>query len=271
MKLLRRRVLRGVLKRAADSSEGAIGGEFPALFHHLVELRRRLLISLATVAGIFVALVPFDDRLFKVLASPLLARLPPHSHMIAIHIASPFLTPLKFALIVAFFVSVPMLLYQLWAFVAPGLYRHERRIVLLLLVGSTALFYLGVTFAYFAVFPVMFAFFVRTTPSGITIMADISSYLGFVTKVLTAFGIAFEIPIAVSLLAWTGVVTVARLKRMRPYALIGCFAVGAFFAPPGIFPQFLLAVPMYLLYELGIFLSGYLRRSSAIREVPEGS
>lgn len=269
MKLLRRRVLRSILGTAERNGKAAAGGEFPALVAHLIELRRRLLICLATVAGVFLVLLPFAKRLFVALASPLLARLPADSHMVAIHVASPFLTPLKLALILAFFISVPMLLYQLWSFIAPALYRHERRIILLLLVGSTALFYLGMTFAYFAVFPVMFGFFVRSTPPDVTIMADISSYLGFVTKVLTAFGMAFEIPIAVSLLTWTGVVTPARLKRQRPYVLIGCFAVGAFFAPPDVFSQFLLAVPMYLLFELGIVLSGYLARTARMREVPE--
>lgn len=249
----------------------AVSSEYAGLLKHLVELRRRLLISVATVTGVFLVLVPFDGRLFAALSAPLLARLPPGSQMVAIHVASPFLTPLKFALVVAFFVSVPMLLYQTWGFVAPALYRRERKATLLLLVASTGLFYLGMFFAYFAVFPLMFRFFVHAVPANVKIMADISSYLGFVTRVLTAFGIAFEIPVAVALLTWTGVANARWFKRQRPYVLIGCFAVGAFFAPPDVFSQFLLAVPMYVLYELGIVLSAYLSRSSRLSEAPSES
>lgn len=235
------------------------------LLKHIVELRRRLIISVATVLVFFLALLPFADRLFEWLARPLLMRLPPASHLVAIHVASPFLTPLKFAFIVAFFISVPILLYELWSFVAPALYRHERRLLVPLMVTSVALFYAGMAFAYFAVFPVMFRFFVRVVPQHVVIMADISSYLGFVSKVFLAFGMAFEIPIAVLLLTWTGVVSIDWLKRQRGYVLIGCFAIGAFFAPPDVFSQFLLAVPMYLLYEGGLLLGRYVGQSGRLR------
>lgn len=257
------------IKSKSDPEPGRERAAHP-LLGHLIELRRRLLIAAAVLIGVFLLLLPFADRLFEWLAAPLLARLPHGSHMIAIHVASPFLTPMKFAFIVAFFVSVPVLLYQLWGFVAPALYRHERKMTLPLLATSVALFYLGAAFAYFAVFPVMFRFFVHVTPPGVTIMADISSYLGFVTKVLLAFGSAFEIPVAVVLLTWTGAVSIRSLKRKRPYVLIGCFAVGAFFAPPDVFSQFLLAVPMYVLYEFGIFMSRYVARGGRLREAQEG-
>lgn len=258
-----------IRRNRSDPVAEPASGEYSALLQHLIELRRRLLISFATVGCAFLVLIPFDDRLFAALSAPLLARLPPGAHMIAIHVASPFLTPLKLALIVAFFASVPMLLHQLWGFIAPALYERERKPTLLLLVASTALFYLGMFFAYVAVFPVMFRFFVHAVPNGVTLMADISSYLGFVTKVLIAFGVAFEIPIVVALLTWTGVATPRWFKRQRPYVLIGCFAVGALFAPPDAFSQILLAVPMYLLYEIGILLSGYLIRSGRFREASE--
>lgn len=248
----------------------ASAGAGHALLKHIVELRRRLLIAVGTVLVLFLALLPFADRLFEWLAKPLLERLPPASHLVAIHVAAPFLTPLKFAFIVAFFAGVPVLLYQLWAFVAPALYRHERRMIVPLLATSVALFYCGMAFAYFAVFPVMFRFFVHVVPRNVTIMADISSYLGFVTKVFFAFGVAFEIPVAVVLLSWTGAVSTEWLRRQRGYVLIGCFAVGAFFAPPDVFSQFLLAVPMYLLYECGLLLARYLKQPARLREASDG-
>lgn len=255
--------------RTPEAQAGADAAALAPLLRHLIEFRRRLLVAAGTVIGAFLVLLPFADRLFSWLAAPLLARLPAGGRMVAIHIASPFLTPLKFAFIVAFFISVPMLLYQLWGFVAPALYRNERRATLPLLGLSVLLFYAGAAFAYFAVFPVMFRFFVRVVPANVQIMADISSYLGFVTKVLLAFGFAFEIPVAVALLVRTGAVSPRWFKRQRPYVLIGCFAVGAFFAPPDVFSQFLLAVPMYLLYEFGILLSTRLLPRRRLREASE--
>lgn len=231
-----------------------------------MELRRRLLIGVGTVLALFLALLPFSDKLFEWLAEPLIKRLPPASHLVAIHVASPFLTPLKFTFIVAFFAGVPVLLYQLWGFVAPALYRRERRMMVPLMAASVTLFYCGMAFAYFAVFPVMFRFFVHVVPRNVTIMADISSYLGFVTKVFLAFGMAFEIPVAVVVLSWSGVVSLDSLKRQRGYVLIGCFAIGAFFAPPDVFSQFLLAVPMYLLYECGLLLGRYFGQPARLRE-----
>ena len=231
-----------------------LGGEM-TIVEHLMELRSRLLRVLATVLVFVLALAPFADRLYTLLATPLIERLPKGAMMIATQVASPFFTPFKLVLVVAIFLAMPVALHQLWAFIAPGLYRHERRLALPLLVSSTLLFYAGVAFAYFVVFPLMFAFFTRIAPEGVTIMTDISHFLDFVLTVFFAFGLAFEVPVAIILLVWAGLVTPNQLTGKRPYVIVGAFAVGAVLTPPDVFSQTLLAVPMWLLFELGVVLA----------------
>jgi len=221
---------------------------------HLVELRDRLLRVVLAVIVIFLGLVPFANWLFTQLAGPLMAHLPEGSSMVAIDVASPFFTPFKLALVLSIFIAMPVILYQLWAFIAPGLYLHERRRTLPLLVSSTALFYIGAAFAYFAVFPLVFGFLTSTAPQGVEVMTDISRYLDFVLTLFFAFGVAFEIPVAVVLLVWTGAVKPAMLREKRPYVIVGVFVIGMLLTPPDIISQTLLAVPMWLLFEVGIFM-----------------
>ncbi|MCK7575917.1 MAG: twin-arginine translocase subunit TatC [Chromatiales bacterium] len=230
------------------------GAEQPFI-SHLVELRDRLIRMLIAIGIIALALFPFANDLYAYVAAPLLAQLPEGNTMIATQVASPFLTPFKLALIAAVFLSMPYLLYQLWAFVAPGLYQHEKRLAIPLLISSILLFYLGMLFAYYVVFPLVFAFLAGTTPEGVAMMTDISAYLDFVLTLFFAFGIAFEIPIATILLVAIGAVTPAGLAHKRPYVIVGVFVVGMFLTPPDMISQTLLAVPMWLLFELGILLS----------------
>ncbi|MGF1614449.1 MAG: twin-arginine translocase subunit TatC [Gammaproteobacteria bacterium] len=222
---------------------------------HLIELRNRLLRVTAAVGVILLALLPFANQLYSSVAAPLLAHLPEGTSMIATEVASPFLTPFKLALIAAIFLAMPVVLYQLWAFVAPGLYQHERRLVFPLLLTSTILFYLGAAFAYYVVFPLVFSFFITAAPEGVAVMTDISKYLDFVLKLFFAFGLAFEVPIATILLVWAGVTTPDKLVAKRPYIIVGAFVVGMLLTPPDIISQSLLAVPMWLLFELGVFIS----------------
>jgi len=231
-------------------------GEQPFIFH-LIELRDRLLRIVLVVALVFLALAPFANTLFSVLSGPLTAHLPEGGSMVAIEVASPFLTPFKLSLVLAVFIAMPFLLYQIWAFVAPGLYRNERRLVLPLMVSSTALFYAGAAFAYFVVFPLVFKFLTATVPEGVAVMTDISRYLDFVLTLFFAFGIAFEVPVVTVLLVWTGMVTQDGLRQKRPYIIVGAFVVGMLLTPPDIISQTLLAVPVLLLFELGIFFSGW--------------
>jgi sec-independent protein translocase protein TatC len=204
---------------------------------------------------IFVCLVPFADHIFSAAAGPLMAQLPPGTSMIATQVASPYLTPFKLALAVAVFLAMPVILYQAWAFVAPGLYKQERRLVLPLLVSSILLFYAGVAFAYFVVFPLMFGFFTAMAPTGVQVMTDIASYLDFVLALFFAFGFAFEVPVATVLAVWAGFTTPASLSKKRSYVLLGAFVIGMFLTPPDVISQTLLAVPMYLLFEAGIVMS----------------
>ncbi len=233
---------------------GPEGQEQP-LIAHLIELRSRLLKIVAVVLVAFLGLAPFADRLYTYLAGPLLEYLPKESSMIAIDVASPFLTPFKLALVIAIFATMPLSLYQVWAFVAPGLYRHERRLLLPLLVASTALFYLGAAFAYFVVLPLVFQFMTATAPQGVAVMTDISRYLDFILTLFFAFGVAFEVPIATILLIWSGITTRAALANKRPYVIVGAFVIGMLLTPPDVISQTLLAVPMWLLYELGLLFS----------------
>ncbi len=222
------------------------------LFSHLLELRSRLVKAIACVLVVLVCLVPFANRLYTWLAEPLVKRLPHGAHLIATQVASPFLTPLKLAFYVALFVSMPVIVYQLWAFVSPGLYRHEKRLARPLLVASVFLFYCGCAFAYFLVLPAAFRFLTAVTPAGVEMMTDITHYLDFVMLVFFAFGLCFEIPVIQVILAAVGVVTVAKLKSWRRYAIVAAAAVAAVITPPDITSMLLLLIPMTLLYELGI-------------------
>ena len=223
---------------------------------HLIELRSRLLKILAATGIVFIALLPFANALFDYVSAPLRAMLPIESAgMIAIDVASPFLTPLKLSFLAAVLIALPYLFYQVWAFVAPGLYRRERRLVFPLVVSSTLLFYTGMIFAYFVVFPLMFKFFVAVAPEGVAVMTDIHRYLNFIIKIFIAFGIAFEMPIATLLLVRTGTVTPQDLSRNRPYIIIGSFVLGMLLTPPDVFSQVLLALPLWGLFELGLWLS----------------
>lgn len=222
---------------------------------HLIELRGRLLRVVGAVLLIFLILAPFSGELYTGLARPLLSRLPAGATMIATEVSSPFLTPFKFTFVLAIFIAIPYIFYQIWAFVAPGLYRRERTLALPLLVSSVGLFYLGMLFAYFVVFPMVFGFFVKTAPQGVSVMTDISKYLDFVLKMFFAFGVAFEVPIATIILVKAGVTTPESLVAKRPYIIIGAFVVGMLLTPPDVFSQTMLALPMWLLFELGVWLS----------------
>jgi len=239
----------------ADNSVPPEGGEEQPFISHLIELRDRLLRVVLVVVVIFLGLPPFANWLFSRLAGPLTRHLPEGSSMIAIEVASPFFTPFKLAMVVAIFAAMPYILYQAWAFIAPGLYRHERKRVFPLLVSSTLLFYLGAAFAYFVVFPLVFGFLTRTAPEGVAVMTDISRYLDFVLTLFFAFGIAFEVPVATVLLVWTGVVSPESLRAKRAYIIVGAFVIGMLLTPPDVISQTLLAVPMWLLFEIGVFMS----------------
>jgi sec-independent protein translocase protein TatC len=236
------------------------------LVSHLIELRSRLLKATLAIGLMFVCLLPFSQRVFTVVATPLMERLPEGATMIATQVASPFLTPFKMTLFVALFLAMPAVLYQIWQFVAPGLYRREKRLAIPLLVSSVVLFYAGAAFAYYIVFPVMFGFFAAVAPAGVTMMTDINSYLDFVLTIFFAFGVAFEVPIATVMLVWTGMVSLAALRKARAYVFLGAFVIGMFLTPPDVFSQTLLAVPMYLLYESGIILARVLLPDKAAAE-----
>ncbi|MCU0975936.1 MAG: twin-arginine translocase subunit TatC [Steroidobacteraceae bacterium] len=227
---------------------------------HLVELRDRLLRAMIVTGVVAIPCLFFANELFTWVIEPLRASLPAGSAVIATSVVAPFMTPFKLALLAAVFFSMPYLLYQLWAFVAPGLYRHERRFAMPLLVSSILLFYTGASFAYFAVFPVMFQFFVATTPEHVQMMTDMTQYLDFVVLLFFAFGLAFEIPVATVLLVRTGMVKIEAMRRNRGYVLLGIFIVAAFITPPDAVSQSMMAVPMYFLYEAGIILARILVR-----------
>ncbi|WP_313740742.1 twin-arginine translocase subunit TatC [Pseudomonas sp.] len=237
------------------------------LVSHLTELRTRLLRCVGVIFAIFIGLFSFAQQIYTLVSAPLRDHLPANATMIATDVASPFLTPFKLTMIVSLFVAMPFILQQVWGFIAPGLYRHERRIAIPLLVSSIFLFYAGMAFAYFLVFPLIFGFFAAATPEGVSMMTDIANYLDFVMTLFFAFGVAFEIPVAVVLLVWIGVVDVKYLKKIRPYVIIGCFVVGMVLTPPDIFSQTLLAVPMWLLFEVGVLFATLVRKR---RDAAEG-
>ncbi|WP_273149530.1 twin-arginine translocase subunit TatC [Methylophaga thiooxydans] len=232
------------------------------LISHLVELRDRLLRSVLVVLLVAVCLFPFANDLYIYLSEPLLRHLPETSSMIATEVASPFLTPFKLTLSTAIMLAVPFLLYQLWAFIAPGLYEHERKLVYPLLFASTLLFFLGIMFAFYVVFPIVLGFLTQAAPEGVAVMTDISSYLDFVLKLFFAFGLAFEVPIATVLLIWTGASSIESLKQKRPYIIVGAFVIGMLLTPPDIISQTLLAVPVWLLFELGLLSARWLPKKS---------
>ena len=228
-----------------------------SLFDHLLELRNRLLRSILGVLIIFCCLVYFAQDIYQYVAQPLLATMPEGSQMIATDVASPFFAPFKLTLVLSLFIAMPFVLYQIWSFVAPGLYSNEKRLIVPLMIGSTLLFYSGIAFAYFIVFPVVFAFFTSVAPEGVVIATDISSYLDFILKLFFAFGAAFEIPIAIILLCWTGVTTPDSLREKRAYVVVGAFVIGMLLTPPDIISQTMLAIPMLLLFEVGIIIASF--------------
>lgn len=230
------------------------------LISHLLELRDRLMRAFLGVIVVFIPCAIYSNPLFDIISKPLRAKLPTNGMLVATDITAPFTTPLKLSFVVALLGAMPYVIYQLWAFIAPGLYRNERRIALPLLVSAILLFYIGAAFAYFAVFPFIFEFFINTTPTGVAVMTDITKYLDFVLVLILAFGAAFEMPVAVVLLVAMGVVSVAKLRAWRGYMLILIFVVAAILTPPDAVSQCIMAIPMYLLYECGILFGGMLSR-----------
>ena len=244
----------------ADDEEKLAEG---TLLSHLLELRDRLLRALIAAAVIAVPCLYFANDIFTWLSAPLRRQLPEGTHLIATSVVAPFMTPFKLALLASIYLAMPVILYQVWAFVAPGLYRHERRFALPLFVSSVILFYAGSTFAYFVVFPVIFQFFVMTTPVGVEMMTDITQYMDFAVLLFFAFGLAFEIPVATVLLVRTGLVKRETLAKNRGYVILAIFIVAAFLTPPDAVSQTLMAVPMYALYEGGVLMSRILVRDKA--------
>jgi sec-independent protein translocase protein TatC len=235
-----------------NETQGGIGMGF---LSHLVELRDRMLKMVIAIVVGFAVLFPFSNTIYTFVSGPLTRHLPEGSSMIAIDVASPFLTPFKLVLMLSVILTVPYLLHQLWSFIAPGLYKHEKRLAMPLLVSSVLLFYLGMAFAYYIVFPLVFGFFTSVVPDGVAVMTDINRYLDFVIMLFFAFGIAFEVPVATILLVMTGMVTPDKLASMRPYIIVGAFIIGMFLTPPDIISQVLLAIPMWVLFEVGLFFS----------------
>jgi sec-independent protein translocase protein TatC len=223
------------------------------LMSHLLELRSRLMKAVFAVVAVLIALTPFSQRVFEYVSEPL-RRVVPRGELIVTKVASPFLTPFKTTFFVALFIAMPYVLFQVWQFVAPGLYRREKRFALPLIISSIMLFYVGIAFAYFIVFRVMFSFFVRVLPTGVAMTPDIDAYLDFVLEMFLAFGLVFEVPIATLMLVWSGLVSLPTLTKIRPYMLLVAFTVGLLLAPD-VFSQTLLAIPMYLLYESGLLLA----------------
>jgi len=240
-----------------DDSENS----FKSIVPHFKELKTRLSKSLLLVFVIFLILFPFSDTIYTQLAAPLISKLPEGSNMIAIDVASPFFIPFKLVMILSIFISIPYLLYHLWMFTAPGLYDKEKKLVLPILVSSSILFYLGAAFAYFIVFPLIFSFFISIAPEGIAVMTDISRYLDFVITLFFAFGFAFEVPVITIILVITNVSTTKSLSEKRPYVIVGAFIVGMLLTPPDVISQTLLAIPIWILYEIGIFFSKIISRN----------
>jgi sec-independent protein translocase protein TatC len=229
---------------------------------HLIELRNRLLRIVLGFVLVFIGLFPFANHIYSLLAAPMLANLPVGGQMIATAVTTPFFVPMKVAMMAAFVISLPHTIYQIWSFIAPGLYAHEKKLMLPVILASTLLFLLGISFAYFLVLPVVFGFIVGSAPVGVAVMTDIAEYLDFVITLFMAFGLAFEVPIAVILIARFGWVTLAQLREARGYVIVGAFILGAIFTPPDIISQFMLAVPLWMLYELGVLVVQYTQPKS---------
>ena len=240
--------------KTTSTDSNSVEHEMP-LMSHLLELRTRLLRIVISIFTVFFSLFYWATDLYYILAKPLLAVIPNSSSMIATDVLANFFTPFKLTLVLSIFIAIPYILSQVWGFIAPGLYKHEKRLAVPLMASSTLLFYLGLVFAYFIVFPVVFAFFTSVAPEGVVIATDISSYLDFVLKLFFAFGAAFEIPIAIILLCWTGVTTPNSLRQKRPYVVVGAFVLGMLLTPPDIISQSMLAIPMLLLFEVGIIIA----------------
>ncbi|MGB0893347.1 MAG: twin-arginine translocase subunit TatC [Parashewanella sp.] len=230
-----------------------------SLISHLLELRNKVLHAVASVLIVFICLVYWAKDIYHYVATPLMSTMPDTGTMIATDVAAPFFAPFKLTLILSFFIAIPYVLYQIWSFIAPGLYKHEKRLITPLLFSSTLLFYLGIAFAYYVVFPVVFGFFTSVAPEGVQIATDINSYLSFILKLFFAFGLAFEIPIAVILLCWAGVTSVEDLSAKRPYIVVAAFVIGMLLTPPDIISQTMLAVPMLILFEGGLLAARFYR------------
>ena len=252
-----------------DSKEQRDEQSQAPLIEHLIELRSRLMRAVIVILVIFLGLYAFANDIYTFVADPLMDLLPEGSQMIATEVASPFLAPFKLTLVVAVFIAIPFVLHQAWAFIAPGLYDNEKALAIPILVSSIALFYGGAAFAYYVVFPLLFEFFTQTGPENVAVMTDINQYLNFVLKLFFAFGVAFEIPIATFLLILSGATTVESLSKKRPYILLGCFVIGMLLTPPDVISQSLLAIPMYLLYEVGLLFGRLVRKRKAEKEAAE--
>lgn len=253
--------------RAPEEDE--LGGEM-SFVEHLMELRDRLLRVVLALLAVMLCTFPFANDLYTLLAAPLIDNLPAGGTMIATQVASPFLTPFKMVLWLSVFVTIPVTLYQAWAFIAPGLYRHEKRLVLPLAVTSTILFYTGMAFAYFVVFPLVFPFLIGYAAEGVTVATDISAYLDFVIAMFFAFGVAFEVPVATILLCWSGITTPAALAEKRPYIIVGAFVIGMLLTPPDMISQTLLAIPMWALFEIGLLCARFYVREEDDDESASG-
>jgi sec-independent protein translocase protein TatC len=251
---------------SGDDPEQLVEG---TLISHLIELRQRLLRSVIAIGIAFVPCAIYANDLFTLVATPLIQKMPQGASLIATSLVAPFMAPFKLALFVALFVAMPYVLYQVWAFVAPGLYKREKRFAVPLVVSSIVLFYGGLAFAYFVVFPLMFAFLTTTAPTGVQVMTDMTNYLDFVLLLFFAFGIAFEVPVAVVLLAATGLVRIETMTKNRGYVILGIFIIAAFLTPPDALSQTFMAGPMYLLYELGIVLSRILLKEKLAQQRSE--
>ncbi|KPQ26370.1 MAG: twin arginine-targeting protein translocase TatC [Halomonas sp. HL-48] len=248
------------MSTSGDSQEPHNDQKQAPLIEHLIELRSRLMRAVIAILVVFLGLYSFSNDIYLFVAEPLMALLPPGSQMIATEVASPFLAPFKLTLVTALFIAIPFVLHQAWSFIAPGLYDNEKALAIPILVSSILLFYGGAAFAYYVVFPLLFAFFTQTGPENVTVMTDINQYLNFVLKLFFAFGVAFEIPVATFLLILSGATTVESLSQKRPYIILGCFVVGMVLTPPDVISQSLLAVPMYLLYEVGLLFGRLVRK-----------
>ncbi|MBE9567208.1 MAG: twin-arginine translocase subunit TatC [Proteobacteria bacterium] len=241
------------------------------LMDHLIELRDRLLHMVLAILIVFIALFSFSEDIFSLAAEPLLALMPEGTSMIATGVTSPFLVPFKLVLLLSVLLTIPYLLHQMWSFIAPGLYSHEKRMVTPLLISSVVLFYCGIAFAYFVIFPILFGFFISVAPEGVEVMTDIGQYLDFIIAIFLAFGIAFEVPVATFLLIASGVTTVSKLATKRPYIIIGAFVVGMLLTPPDVISQSLLAIPIWLLFELGLIASRIFLKEKAGETEGEGA